>query len=251
MKRLRTIVYTSIVCLFVCDSSFLFSLLDLQCSTEIDLFFLIDSTGTLTREGHERMRNWTVNLVDKFAIGTNQHQNLSGLVRVEVIQFWGASPSLRNPQPQVSVDIELGNYNNKNDLQQQLLNLGYKQGLSTIIPDGLLKLNEEIEARGSTEREIYALVLTDGIDDTTTRGYPTTTLEEQSQRLRDKENVEVFAIGFGNVHLITLEIIASHPDNIFTSATLEGALNETYNRMIVSLCGPNSNIPTLPTPGEF
>lgn len=47
------------------------------------------------------------------------------------------------------------------------------------------------------------------------------------------------------------EKIASHPDNIFTSATLEGALNETYNRMIVSLCGPNSNIPTLSTPGEF
>ena len=94
-------------------------------------------------------------------------------------------------------------------------------------------------------------MLTDGIDDTTTRGYPTTTLEEQSQRLRDKENVEVFAIGHGNVHLITLERIASHPDNIFTSATLEGALNETYSRMIISLCGPNSNIPTLPTPGEF
>ena len=161
------------------------------------------------------------------------------------------SASKRNPQPQVSVDIELGNYNDKNNLQQRLLSLGYKDGLSTIIPDGLLKLNEEIEARGSTEREIYALVLTDGIDDTTTRGYPTTTLEEQSQRLRDKENVEVFAIGFGNVHLITLEKIASHPDNIFTSATLEGALNATYIRMIVSLCGPNSNIPTLPTPGEF
>ena len=233
----------------MCDSSFI--LLDLQCSTEIDLFFLIDSTGTLTREGHRRMRDWAVNLVDKFAIGTNRHQNLSGLVRVEVIQFWGTFASILNPQPQVSVDIELGNYNDKSDLQQRLSNIEYKAGLSTIIPDGLLKLNEEIEARGSTEREIYALVLTDGIDDTTTRGYPTTTLEEQSERLQDKENVEVFTIGFGNVHLITLEKIASHPDNIFTSATLEGALNETYNRMIVSLCGPNSNIPTLSTPGEF
>ena len=234
----------------MCDSSS-FILLDLQCSTEIDLFFLIDSTRTLTREGHRRMRDWAVNLVDKFAIGTNRHQNLSGLVRVEVIQFWGTFASILNPQPQVSVDIELGNYNDKSDLQQRLSNIEYKAGLSTIIPDGLLKLNEEIEARGSTEREIYALVLTDGIDDTTTRGYPTTTLEEQSERLQDKENVEVFTIGFGNVHLITLEKIASHPDNIFTSATLEGALNETYNRMIVSLCGPNSNIPTLSTPGEF
>ena len=46
------------------------------------------------------------------------------------------SASKRNPQPQVSVDIELGNYNDKNNLQHRLLSLGYKDGLSTIIPDG-------------------------------------------------------------------------------------------------------------------
>ena len=65
------------------------------------------------------MRDWAVNLVDKFAIGTNQHQNLSGLVRVEVIQFWGATASILNPQPQVSVDIELGNYNDKSNFDQK------------------------------------------------------------------------------------------------------------------------------------
>ena len=69
------------------------------------------------------MTQWAVKLVDNFAIGTNQNQNLSGLTRVEVIQFWGASPFKSNPQPQVSVDIELGNYNDKNDLLQKIRDL--------------------------------------------------------------------------------------------------------------------------------
>ena len=196
------------------------------------------------------MRRWAVNLVDKFAIGTNQNQNLSGLTRVEVIQFWGASSLIIDPQPHVTVDIELGNYIDKNDLLQKIRDLEYKNGLSTIIPDGLRKLNQEIESHGSTEREIYALVLTDGIDDSTPEGYPTTTLEAETEKLEGKQNVQVFAIGFGHVHQDTLEKIAS-PGNVITSNNLEGALNETYNRIITSLCGPNSNIPTLPTPGEF
>lgn len=197
------------------------------------------------------MRLWAVKLVDNFAIGTNQNQNLSGLTRVEIIQFWGAGPFKSNPQPQVSVDIELGNYNDKNDLLQKIRDLGYKNGASTIIPDGLRKLNQEIESHGNTARQIYALVLTDGIDDSTVEGYPTTTLEEEARTLKGKQNVQVFAIGLGHVHRATLRKIASSRDNVIISSSLEGTLNKTYNEMITLLCGSNSTIPTLPTPGEF
>ena len=235
------------MCLLACDY---FSLLGGQCSPGIDLFFLIDSTGTLREEGHAKMRIWAVRLVDKFAIGTNQNQNLSGLTRVGVIQFWGANSFTDDPQPRVSVDIELGDYNDKNDLLQKIRDLEYKRGRSTIIPDGLRKLNQEIESRGSTARQIYALVLTDGIDDSTPEGYPTTTLREETEKLRRKKYVHVFAIGFGRVHEVTLNIIASQGD-VITSSNLEVTLNKTYNRMITLLCGPNSTIPTLPTPGEF
>lgn len=249
MKRLGTI---SVLYLFACDSPFGFSLLDGQCSPSIDLFFLIDSTGTLGKEGHAKMRLWAVKLVDNFAIGTNQNQSLSGLTRVEVIQFWGASPFKSDPEPQVSVDIELGNYSDKKKhLLQKIRDLGYKNGASTIIPDGLRKLNQEIESRGSTARQIYALVLTDGIDDSTPGGYPTTTLEEETRILKRRQNVQVFAIGLGRVHRVTLNKIASSRGNVIISSSFEGALNKTYNEIITLLCGSNSTIPTLPTPGEF
>ena len=68
------------------------------------------------------MRRWAANLVDNFVIGTNNSTDLTGLTRVEVIQFWGRSIFVRNPDSHVEVDIELGNYANKNDLDQKIRN---------------------------------------------------------------------------------------------------------------------------------
>ena len=68
------------------------------------------------------MRRWAANFVNNFAIGTNNSTDLTGWTRVEVIQFWGRSASVRNPDSHVEVDIELGNYANKNDLDQKIRN---------------------------------------------------------------------------------------------------------------------------------
>ena len=73
-----------------------------------------------------------VNLVNIFVIGTNQDTNLNGFSRVCVIQFWGEPPFIFNPDSQATVDIELGNYADKNDLEQKIENLEYKRGLSAI-----------------------------------------------------------------------------------------------------------------------
>ena len=194
------------------------------------------------------MREMAVNFVDRFAIGTNKDTNLTGLSRVDVIQFWGESPFQSNPESQATVDIELGNYADENDLVQKIESLEYKNGASTIIPHGLAKLNEEIDKHDDRNRSIYALVLTDGVDDSTPSNRASLnigTLEEEADKIKAKENVEVFAIGFtNNQNMANLEIIASHEDTVISTVDIGAALNITYNRLITLLC------PVL-TPGEF
>ena len=200
------------------------------------------------------MRKMAVDLVDKFSIGTNQHTDLTGLSRVEVIQFWGESSSKRNPRSQATVDIELGNYADRNDLKQEIESLKYKKGRSTIIPHGLAKLNEELDKHDDPARKIYALVLTDGIDDSTTSNLAQLnvgTLEEEADKVKARENVEVFAIGFtNNQNMVNLETIASRKNTVISAVDIGAALNITYNQLITLLC-PNSNLDLLPTPGEF
>ena len=193
-------------------------------------------------------------LVNEFAIGTNQDTDLTGLTRVEVIQFWGRGRFTDNPDSQVTVDIELGDYADRNDLQQKIESLDYKNGRSTIIPHGLAKLKEEIDKHDDPARSIYALVLTDGVDDSTPSNRAVLnigTIKEEADNIKAKENVEVFAIGFtNNQNMANLETIASRSDTIISAVDIGAALNITYNRLITLLC-PNSNIRLLPTPGEF
>ena len=223
-----------------------------QCEAGVDLYFVIDSTATLGSDGHEIMRRWAANFVDDFAIGTSNSSNLTGLARVAVIQFWGRSPFIRNPDSQATVDIELGNYADMDDLKQQIENLEYKYGRSAIIPHGLAKLNEEIDNHYDPRRSIYAFVLTDGIDDSTPfnrANLQVGTLNEEADKIKAKENVEVFAIGFGGwMNLNNLATIASQEGAVIIAEDVGAALNRTYNRLITLLC---PNIPTRPTPSEF
>ena len=241
------------------DSSFVFSHLatNPQCEAEVDLYFVIDSTRTLGSNGHAAMRKMAVDLVDRFSIGTNQDTDLTGLSRVDVIQFWGESPFRSNPGSQATVDIELGNYADKSDLKKKIENLEYKNGASTIIPHGLAKLNEEIDKHDDPARSIYALVFTDGVDDSTPSNRADLkigTLKKEADKVKAKENVEVFAIGFkqGIEHRYkaNLEIIASRKDHLITAKDVGAALKRTYHRLVTLLC-PIRNTPTLPTPGEF
>ena len=218
-------VYLILYCFFISPIATL-----PQCDSGVDLFFVIDSTGTLGTNGHATMREWAANLVDKLTIGTNEDEILDGLTRVEVIQFWGEGFLRTDPMSKTSVDIKLGEYINKTDLKQRIRNLVYQNGRSTIIPHGLKTLYKEIA--NNTQRTIYALVLTDGIDDSISP----TALEEEANKLKEMQNVNVFAIGFGNRNNANLNKIASQQDNVIASDILDGALNETYHRMITSVC---------------
>ena len=203
----------------------------------MDLYLVIDSTGTLQEIGQEGMKRWAVDLVDEFDIGTSQSADLTGLIRVEVIEFWGASAVPSNPDSHVMVDIELGNYTNKNNLEQKIRNLDYKKGLSTIIPHGLAKLNEEIENHYDSGRKIFALVLTDGVDDSTSKSLhdlKVGTLEEEAKNISAKPNVEVFAIAFqgsGGINMKNLETIASRKDHIITDKNVSAVIERINSEL--------------------
>ena len=255
MKKLGTIshciIHSRIACLLVQIFRLFFffspTAIVTNCEAGVDLFFAIDSTATLGQNGHAAMRRMAVDLVDKFAIGTKNDNNLDGLTRVDVIQFWGQSASIRNPNSQATVDIKLGNYADKNDLEQKIETLEYRGGLSTIIPRGLATLNEEIDKHYDQARDMYALVLTDGVDDSRPSNLGNLgTLKQEADKIKAKSNVQVFAIGFEQYNKANLETIAS-PGNVITAEDVGAALNITYNRLITLLC-PNMNIRLLPTP---
>ena len=224
-----------------------------QCEAEVDLYFLIDSTNTLGDDGHEKMRNMVVNLVNEIPIGTNQDTDLTGLSRVDVIQFWGVGTFFDTAVRRATVDIELGNYADKTDLLEKIKNLTFKEGGATFIAHGLHALYQEIVKHNDSRRKIIALVLTDGRDDSTSDDTRRVgTLKEIADDIKAK-NVSVFAIGFqgsdGRYDENNLKTIASQ-DNFIFDADVGVALNKTYNRLIESLC-PDSGIPLRPTPGEF
>ena len=229
------------LCLILC--LFVFSLLA-PCDVALDLYLAIDSTKTLGQNGHNTMKTWAEKLVDLFNIGTTRS---SGLTEVEVIQFWGSKASESHPDSHAVVDIPLGDYANKADLEKKIKSLKYHNGESTIIPHVLALLNSEIS--NPAPRKTFVLVLTDGVDDSTQRNLGTIhprpgNLTEEANELKEKENVTVFAIGFQGtmksepMNVTNLEIIAS-PGNVITAGGDVGAaLNKPYNKMMKALC-PN------------
>ena len=184
------------------------------------------------------MKTWAENLVDKFNIGTTLE---SGSTEVEVIQFWGSSASKRQPHSNAVVDISLGNYTNKSDLEKRIKSLKYHNGKITIIPHVLALLNSEIS--NPPPRKTFVLVLTDGVDDSTQSNLGTIhprpgTLTKEAHELKEKENVTVFAIGFQGtmkgeeMNVTYLELIASPGDVIIAGGDVGAALNKTYNTVV-------------------
>ena len=211
----------------------------------------IDSTGTLGENGHEKIKRWAANLVNEFDISTSSHTPLDGFTRVEVIQFWGNSPSIHAPDSHAEVDIHLGDYTNKADLKDKIKNLSFKEGHSTIIPHGLALLNSKISS--NPPRKTYVFVVTDGIDDSTQSNLGTITprpgtLQQEAETLKEKNNVKVFAIGFqgkGGMDIANLKTIAS-PGNVITGMDIDSALEKASN-MLCNKPGASTHL----TAGEF
>ena len=211
----------------------------------------VDSTGTLTGPGHTTMKKWAVDLVDTFSV--NPNIPLAERTRVEVIQFWANGVIKRTARSHAVVDIKLGIYNSKEDLENKINSLRYNGSGNTLISHALALLNKEIP--NPPERKTYVLVLTDGNDDSTPTNRKLAsdpkprTLGEEAKTLHDK-NVQVLAIGFGDYYMPNLTTIASSEDNVIIASDLGNALNRTYNKLIRDLC-PDSAVTLRPTNGEF
>ena len=212
----------------------------------------VDSTGTLTGPGHTTMKKWAVDLVDTFSV--NPNIPLAERTRVEVIQFWANGVIKRTARSHAVVDIKLGIYNSKEDLENKINSLRYNGSGNTLISHALALLNKEIP--NPPERKTYVLVLTDGNDDSTPTNRKLAsdpkprTLGEEAKTLHDK-NVQVLAIGFGDYKIDNLTVIASSEDNVIIASDLGNALNRTYNKLVTGHCPNSSEFILRPTNGEF
>ena len=86
-----------------------------------------------------------------------------------------------------------------------------------------MMLSGEIESHYGPAREMYAIMLTDGVDDSVPYNLGTInprpgTLREKADRLKAKTNVVVFAVGFGELRdMNNLVTIASSEGNVITA----------------------------------
>ncbi|KAF1388523.1 hypothetical protein PFLUV_G00091150 [Perca fluviatilis] len=156
-----------------------------------DFVFLLDRSSSIKQNKHNIMKNFTTTLVDSFEVGEK-------LVHIGLCQF--------SDEP--NDEFYLNKYYNKEDLNTQILKVDYTGG-NTYLGRALDHIKEYFEeSRGSRDQVPKNLVvITDGDSDDD--------VEDAADILRD-QNINVFAIGVGDVHDLQLLQIAGTPERMFT-----------------------------------
>ncbi|XP_039662111.1 LOW QUALITY PROTEIN: collagen alpha-4(VI) chain-like [Perca fluviatilis] len=185
-----------------------------------DIVFLLDRSGSIDRDEHNIMKNFTTTLVDSFEVGEK-------LVHIGLCQF--------SDKPKD--EFYLNKYYNKEDLNTQILNVDYTGG-DTYLGRALDHVKEYFEeSRGSRDQVPKNLVvITDGDshDD----------VEDVADILRD-QNINVFAIGVGDVHDMQLLQIAGTPERLFTVRNYD-VLHSIKQRVVDVMCGDPNPPPPPP-----
>ena len=223
------------------------------CRVSADMYFVIDSTRSLGQNGFDLLQSWTANFVDAFDI-TSGDIPREGTTRVGVVEFWAEGyfyPRIRMSE----VPVALGDYNDKADLINKINALQYRAGTATYIESGLEKLLEanQFGVNIIAGRQRIAILVSDGQEETSLpdAGVSREWMIGNATEIKER-GVQVFAIGFGNVNLENLNIIASSENNVFTTSNQAELSNEVldrfYNRLVTQLC---PEAPTRSVPCKF
>ena len=154
------------------------------------MIFVMDESGSIRAENFELMKQFAINVTDRFEIGPNHAQvgwiNFNGMARVV---------------------FNLNTYEDKASLHDAIRAVTYSGG-GTDIGAGLLALHdygflESAGARNTFDIPEVAIVVTDGQSDLGP-------IESAAQLLRDNRNVNVFVVGVGSgVRIEQLNAVAS------------------------------------------
>jgi len=151
--------------------------------------------------------------------------------------------------------VTLGDYKDKADLIKKINALRYRNGTVTYIESGLEKLlgANQFGVNSIAGRQRIAILVSDGREETSLpdAGVSRQWMIGNATEIKNRE-IQVFAIGFGNVNRKNLNIIASSKNNVFATSNQTELSNEVldrfYNRLVTQIC---PEAPTRSVPSKF
>nr|XP_033496504.1 collagen alpha-6(VI) chain-like [Epinephelus lanceolatus] len=189
-----------------------------------DLVFLLDRSSSLNEDEHKIMKTFTKDLVNKFNVSKEA-------VHVGLAQF--------STQPHH--EFYLTDFLQKEPLFEKIKQLQYTGG-DTYLAEGLKHITEYFEVRHGSRREVpkNLVVITDG------GAHDLDQVEDMAENLKNM-NIEMFAIGVGDVHPLPLLQITGDPERLFTVRNFNG-LTHIKQKVIDVMCDQPPTPPTTSPP---
>lgn len=190
---------------------------------QADLVFLLDQSGSISPDDYTVMKKFTTELVKSFKVSKD-------LVRVGLAQF---SDTFQH-------EFYLKDFYNEEVVTKHILDMNQRGG-GTLIGQALDYIRGYFEASQGSRRSAGVsqnlVLITDGEsqDD----------VEDAADRLRALE-VEVFAIGIGDIHDLELLQITGTPERLFTVRNFD-SLENIKQKVVDTIC---ESKPHKERPGE-
>ncbi|KAL7393714.1 hypothetical protein ABVT39_014994 [Epinephelus coioides] len=185
-----------------------------------DLVFLLDRSSSLNQDEHKMMKTFTADLVNKFDVREKA-------VHVGLAQF--------STQPQS--EFNLTDFLQKDALVAKIKQLEYTGG-DTYLAKGLNHIREYFEVGRGSRKDVpkNLVVITDG------GAHDFDQVEDMAVNLKNM-NIEMIAIGVGDVHLLPLLQITGDPERLFNVRNFNG-LTHIKQKVYDVMCDQ----PFTPTP---
>ncbi|KAM7382826.1 hypothetical protein PAMP_002532 [Pampus punctatissimus] len=177
--------------------------------TEGDLFFLIDSSGSINPPDYRKMKDFMISVINKSNIGQD-------MFRVGVMQFSTTQ----------KLEFSLDTYYKKDEMLIAINNT-HQLGGGTHTGEAIKKLSGYFHANKPHQRKML-IVITDGEsqDD----------VKEPAETLR-ANGVMIYVIGVVNANITQLEEISGSKDRVYTGENFD-ALEDFENELALELCDP-------------
>lgn len=177
-----------------------------------DVFFLTDSSASISDEDYQKMKNFMKSVISKGSIGQNE-------VHVGVMQF----------STSVKLEFPLNQYYSKEEMWKAIDNM-QQMNQNTLIGNAITEVSEYFKetSGGRSNLRQWLIVITDGESQDSVTG--------PAAALRAK-GVLVYAIGVGKAITSQLVEITDSSERVFTESNFDG-LKDLEKKVALKLCDP-------------
>uniref|UniRef100_A0A673V8Z6 Collagen alpha-5(VI) chain n=1 Tax=Suricata suricatta TaxID=37032 RepID=A0A673V8Z6_SURSU len=178
---------------------------------EADIYFLIDGSSSIQREGFEQMKDFFLRVIEMFSIGPDK-------VQVGAVQY----------SDKIKVEFHINDNSNDVDLRKAVLNIKQLGGNTDTgkALDFMLQIIEDGRKHRTSKVPCYLIVLTDGKS--------RDNVLEPAKRLRAAQ-ITIYAIGIGDANKEELQQIAGEDERVSFGQNFD-SLKTIKNEVIRRIC---------------